>query len=90
MPEQVLVKNGAVVVAVTLPENPAVQVHPVGTLTPVELGEGHATTEHVGALLVQVPGFEVPLQVRLTEPADKLYPALHEVVAALLKLSEFE
>jgi len=85
----VLVKKGVVEVAVTLPEKPALHEQPLGTLVPAEF-VGHAAAEHVGALLLQAPGFVVPPQVRLREPADKLYPALHEVVATLLKLSEFE
>ncbi len=43
-PEQVLVKNGEVVVAVTLPENPPSHVQPEGTLLPVEF-VGHDTAE---------------------------------------------
>ena len=39
----VLVKKGAVVVAVTEPAKPMLHVQPEGTLVPVEVGEGQAT-----------------------------------------------
>jgi len=43
---QVLMKNGAVVVALTMPLKPALQKQPVGTSTPPELA-GQATAVQV-------------------------------------------